>query len=52
MKIEKINDVLEVISDHSDQMQQITEALSRPIGAAAELDDELLTFAAVLLPLP
>ena len=31
------------INDHADQMRQITDAMSQPLGAAADIDeDELL----------
>lgn len=43
MNIDKIEDVLDAINEQSDQMQQINDAMSNPIGAAADLDeDEML----------
>ncbi|GAB4820641.1 hypothetical protein N2152v2_007687 [Parachlorella kessleri] len=43
MKIENVDKVLDDINDHADQMRQITDAMSQPLGAAADIDeDELL----------
>ena len=43
MKINDVDTVLDEISEQTDQMQQIQDAMAQPIGAAADLDeDELL----------
>lgn len=42
MKITDVDTVLEEISDQADQMSQIQDAMSQPLGAAADMDmDEL-----------
>ena len=42
MKITDVDHVLEEISDQADQMSQIQDAMSQPLGAAADMDmDEL-----------
>ena len=38
MKITDVDHVLEEISDQADQMTQIQDAMSQPLGAAADMD--------------
>ena len=38
MKITDVDHVLEEISDQADQMSQIQDAMSQPLGAAADMD--------------
>lgn len=39
MKIENVDKVLDDINDQADQMRQITDAMSQPLGAAADIDE-------------
>ena len=42
MKINDVDTVLDEISEQTDQMQQIQDAMGQPIGAAADLDEDAL----------